>query len=228
MHILLVEDDPAHAEAAMRALRSLEGPVHHVNDGQKAVAFLKTHLADLIIIDWQLPGIDGFELLQWVRVNLGDRPVVLFLTSRVLEVDIVRALRAGADDYIAKPFRLDELTARVEALLRRHQRSIKSADVLCVGNYILDSGHRCISLHGKRIELTGREFDVAAFLLRNTGRVISRDLLAKLAWGREIDSTSRTIDTHIYRIRQKLFADPENGLRLRTIYTHGYRLDEDD
>ncbi|MEQ5842817.1 response regulator transcription factor [Paraburkholderia acidicola] len=226
MHILLVEDDPAHAEAAMRSLRSLDLPINHVNDGQKAVIFLKTHLADLIIIDWQLPGIDGLELLQWVRVNLGNQPTVLFLTSRVLEVDIVRALRAGADDYIAKPFRLDELAARVEALLRRHQRGMKSADVLRIGKYVLDSNHRCISLHGKRIELTGREFDVAAFLLRNTGRVVSRDLLAKLAWGREIDSTSRTIDTHIYRIRQKLFADPENGLRLRTIYTHGYRLDE--
>ncbi len=105
---------------------------------------------------------------------------------------------------------------------------MKSAGVLRIGNYVLDSSQRCISLHGKRIELTGREFDVAAFLLRNTGRVVSRDLLAKLAWGREIDSTSRTIDTHIYRIRQKLFAEPENGLRLRTIYTHGYRLDEGD
>jgi two-component system, OmpR family, response regulator len=226
MNILVVEDDPAQAAAVERAMQQSGHILNMVNRGESAVRFLKANEVDLVMLDWQLPGMTGFEVLHWIRTNLGDEPAVLFLTSRVLEVDIVQALEAGADEYIVKPFRTAELRARVGSLLRRAKRNEKNENMIIVGPYILDTARRCISLDGNTVELTAKEFDVIAYLFANVGRVVSRDLLAKLAWGRELDSTSRTVDTHIYRLRRKLSLRPENGVRLSTVYTHGYRLDE--
>lgn len=226
MNILLVEDDLAQATAVEKAMQRSGHTISRADSGEKAVRFLKANEVDLVVLDWQLPGMSGFEVLHWIRGNLGREPVVLFLTSRVLEIDIVRALEAGADDYIVKPFREIELVARIGALLRRTCRNEQIEDAITVGPYIFDAARRQVSLHGKEIELTAKEFDVAAFLFANVGRAVSRDLLAKLAWGRELDSTSRTVDTHIYRLRRKLCLHPENGVRLSTVYTHGYRLNE--
>lgn len=226
MNILLVEDDPAQAAAVERALQLSGHSLSKAASGEEAIRFLKTNQVALVALDWQLPRMTGFEVLQWIRSNLGSEPAVLFLTSKVLEVDIVRALEAGADEYIIKPFRAIELVARVGALLRRTHRNDKSERAIAVGPYIFDATRRNVSLHGKSIELTAKEFDVAAYLFANMGRAVSRDLLAKLAWGRELDSTSRTVDTHIYRLRRKLSLHSENGVRLTTVYTQGYRLDE--
>jgi DNA-binding response OmpR family regulator len=173
-----------------------------------------------------LPGVSGFDVLYWMRRNLGREPAVLFLTSRILEVDIVRALDAGADDYVIKPFRTKELVARMSALLRRTRRSEKIETAISVGPYVFDITQRSVFLHGQPILLTEKEYDVAAYFFGNVGRVVSKRLLAKLSWGRELDSTSRTIDTHIYRLRRKLALSSHNGVRLTTVYTHGYRLDE--
>jgi two-component system OmpR family response regulator len=111
-------------------------------------------------------------------------------------------------------------------LLRRVMRSEKIENAIAVGPYILDTVSRSISFNGESIELTTKEFDVAAYLFANVGRVVSRDILAKLAWGRELESTSRTVDTHIYRLRRKLSLRPENGVYLTAVYTHGYRLEQ--
>ncbi|MEW9582405.1 response regulator transcription factor [Paraburkholderia sp. DGU8] len=225
MNILLVEDDPAQAAAVERAMQHSGHKISKADHGENAIRFLKANEVDLVMLDWQLPGMTGLELLYWIRGNQGRQPAVLFLTSRVLEVDIVRALEAGADEYVVKPFRTVELVARVGALLRRTKRHKAIENTLTVGPYVLDRMRRSVTLHGNPIELTAKEFDVAAHLFANVGRVISRDLLAKLAWGRELGSTSRTVDTHIYRLRCKLSLRPENGVRLCTVYTHGYRLD---
>ncbi|RZF30205.1 response regulator transcription factor [Paraburkholderia sp. UYCP14C] len=226
MNILLVEDDLAQATAVGNALQQSGHVINRADSGENAVRFLKSNQVDLVVLDWQLPGMTGFEVLHWIRGNLGREPAVLFLTSRVLEVDIVQALEAGADEYVVKPFREVELVARVGALLRRTSRKEKVDNAIAVGPYVFDVERRNASLHGKPIELTAKEFEVAAFLFANVGRAVSRDLLAKLAWGRELDSTSRTVDTHIYRLRRKLSLHSENGVRLSTVYTHGYRLDE--
>jgi DNA-binding response OmpR family regulator len=227
MNILLVEDDPAQAAAVERAMqKSGHKIISKLDRGDDAVRFLKTNEVDLVMLDWQLPGMTGLDLLRWIRGNLGREPAVLFLTNRVLEVDIVQALEAGADEYVVKPFRAFELAARVRALLRRTKGTEKGENIIVVGPYVIDTAQRSVSLHGKTIELTAREFDVAAYIFGNVGRVIYRDLLGKLAWGRELDGTSRTVDTHVYRLRRKLCLHPENGVRLSSIYTHGYRLDE--
>lgn len=226
MNILLVNDDTAQAAAAERALQLSGHSISTVSRGENAVQFLKANAVDLIVLDWQLPGMTGLEVLHWTRRNLGDEPAVLFLTSKVLEVDIVLALDAGADDYVIKPFRTNELVTRISALLCRAKRNGKGVHTINVGPYALDLTQRDISLHGQTIDLTTKEFEVIAYLFNHVGLVVSRDCLAKLAWGRELDSASRTVDTHIYRLRRKLSLQPENGVRLNTVHMRGYRLDE--
>jgi DNA-binding response OmpR family regulator len=215
MRILVVEDDPIQAEAVSTALSSLSHVVTIVDDGERAVRCLRSEPIDAVVLDWHLPRMSGIEVLHWIRARTNVRYGVLFLTSRVHEVDVVRALDAGAD----------ELAARVNALLRRVARSAARDEQIRAGDYVLDPIERTVTLRGGRIELTTKEFQLVAALFTNLGKILSRDLLAMTAWGRELSVESRSLDTHIYRIRQKLKLSPENGLRLSSIYTLGYRLD---
>ncbi|APR40215.1 response regulator transcription factor [Paraburkholderia sp. SOS3] len=225
MRILVVEDDPIQAEAVSTALSSLSHAVTIVDDGERAVRCLRSEPIDAVVLDWHLPRMSGIEVLHWIRARTNVRYGVLFLTSRVHEVDVVRALDAGADDYMVKPFRAEELAARVNALLRRVARTMVRDEPIMAGDYALDPIERTVTLRGSRIELTTKEFQLVAALFSNLGKILSRDLLAMTAWGRELSVESRSLDTHIYRIRQKLKLSPENGLRLSSIYTLGYRLD---
>ena len=225
MNVLLVEDDPFQAAVIDTLLSSLGCRVTWVNHGEHAVRFLKNHPAALVVLDWQMPKVSGMDVLRWIRTNLGNELAVLFLTGRMLEVDIAAAFEAGADEYIVKPVREIEFAARVKALLR-HVRVPGNVEPVRMGEYTVDPNLRSIMLNGKKAELTPKEYLLAAYLFNNIGRVISRDILFKLAWGRELDYSSRTIDTHIYRLRHKLALRPENGLRLSTIYSHGYRLEQ--
>ncbi|WDD92211.1 response regulator transcription factor [Burkholderia sp. FERM BP-3421] len=225
MSILLVEDDLNQAAAIEKALRASDREISRVKDNTRAVQFLRENVVDLVVLDWRIPDTSGLDLLHWIRANLGDGPTVLFLTARTLEIDVVAALNAGADEYIAKPFREVELAARINALLRRNSRNKKNANRIEVGGYVLDSVTRTLTFRGEIVELTTKEFSLANCLFNNLGNVVSRDLLSTLAWGRTLDGTSRSLDTHIYRLRQKLAIRPENGLQLGAVYMHGYRLD---
>ncbi|MFM0047833.1 response regulator transcription factor [Paraburkholderia sediminicola] len=226
MHLLIVEDDPVQASATTKVLTRLGYDVSTVGDAEKAIRVLKSLTVDLVLLDWQLPKISGFELLHWIRAQIGPDLPVIFVTSRVLEVDIVLALEAGADDYVVKPFSFVELTARINARLRRTRRHAEAAHQIRVGEYVLDLELRKLTLRGKQIDLTAKEFDLTALFFENMGKIMSRDLMSMAVWGRALDDDSRSLDTHIYRIRQKLVLSPMNGLRLTSIYTHGYRLDE--
>ncbi|VWB26598.1 two-component system response regulator [Burkholderia lata] len=228
MSILLVEGDPGQASAFEMALRGANREISRVCDSARAVQFLKREMVELIVLDWRIPDANGLNLLHWIRANVGDEPAVLFLAARTLEADVAAALDAGADEYIGKPFREIELAARVNALLRRKGRNKRLDSRVEVGPYVLNPLARTIALHGKIIDLTAKEFALANFLFNNIGSVLSRDSLSTLAWGRALDGTSRSLDTHIYRLRQKLALRPENGLQLCAVYTHGYRLDTVD
>jgi DNA-binding response OmpR family regulator len=226
MRILVVQEDATQAVAVLRAIAPLNHAVTFVNDGEQAVRLLRAEFVDAVILDWQLPNMSGLELLQWIRAQADATYGVMILTSKELEVDAVSAFEAGADDYVVKPFRSVELGARVNALLRRVNRSSDPDKSVSVGEYMLNATERSLFLKGTKIELTTKEFQLVAILFNNLGKPLSRELLSMAAWGRELAVTSRSLDTHMYRIRQKLRLSPENGLRLSSVYTLGYRLDE--
>ncbi|AHV92283.1 response regulator [Bordetella holmesii 30539] len=150
---------------------------------------------------------------------------IIFLTSRNQEEDLVQGLQAGADDYIVKLLRPAELLARIGALWRRMQPAAGDNPPFDVGPYHIDPARHAIELRGQPIPLAPKEYELALLFLRNIGRLLSRDLLAETVWNREIPPTSRTLDTHLSNVRQKLQLRPQNGLRLSSSYALGYRLE---
>jgi DNA-binding response OmpR family regulator len=214
-----------HAQKAVRVVEPLGYEVVEASDGEEAIRLLRSEPFDLVILDWLLPRMSGFEVLYWIRRTLGTSPAVLFVTSKALDDDIVLAMDAGADDYIVKPFRVAELASRVNALLIRSNRDTDRAAVIGTGDYVLNLRDRTVQLRGEPIKLTPKEFDLAELFFSNIGKLLSRKVVCISTWGRELDPASRTLDTHIYRLRQKLELGPQNGLRLSSVYTHGYRLE---
>lgn len=226
MKVLLLEDDNAQAELIQEVLHTRGYEVCWFDEGSRLIRYLENATADILLLDWTVPGISGLDVLWWVRKRLGKGLPVLFVTNRIREDDVVMALDAGADDYIVKPVRPQELVARINAQLRRSYPQLNSPDArIEIGRYAIDVDSSTVTLDGKTIETTPREFEIALLLFRNFGRIIPRDNLIKQVWGRDMDKMSRSLDTHIYRVRQKLQIGPPTGLRLRAIYTHGYRLE---
>lgn len=225
MKILAVDDEPAQA-ALLRDTLIAEGfDVRSATAGAEAIRFLETDTVDLVVLDWNLPDISGLEVVAWIRTRIGRDLPVLFLTNRAREDQLVVALEAGADDYMVKPIRRHELIARVRALLRRAYPVNSQPASINIGRYRLDLVTETAFLSDEPIKLTSREFTVAVALFQNCGRAMPRDALIKSIWGRHSDHISRTLDTHIYRVRSKMRIGPENGLRLRAVYNHGYRLE---
>ena len=225
MHILLVENDPHQLMATEKALEYLQLRISKVNDGEKAIDFLRTSIPDLVIMDWWIPKISCLDVLRWIRAQLGSRIAILLLTDKLPEADIVFALNAGADEYMPKPVSPAELAARVNALLRRAAIAAKPGGELHVGAYVLDPYRRTVFMHDMPVDMTSKEFHLAMLLFNNLGATISRTLMTKTVWGRELHLPSRTLDTHIYQVRRKLLLTPENGFHLCGVYSHGYRLD---
>lgn len=226
MHIAILEDDPSQAEHISMALQSANYQCTVFHAGKDLMQQLaKNHDFNLIVIDWELPDVSGLDVLHWLRSNLGYAVPVLFVTSRTQEEDIVTGLQAGADDYMCKPFKTNELLARIQALLRRANPISQSSDAFDFGHYHIDTVAATISLRGEPVELAPKEYELALLLFRNPGRLFSRDVLSTAVWNREIPPTSRTLDTHLSNIRRKLQIRPENGVRLNASYALGYRLE---
>jgi len=226
MRIAILEDDLSQAELISLWLETAGHTCHHF---QTAAAFQKNLVHesyDLIILDWELPASSGIDVLKWVREQLGWELPVLFTTVRDSEEDIVTALKAGADDYIIKPLLESVTLARVYALARRVAGNPQSDDVYEIGNYRANKKTGTISLDGKDIEMTDREFMLADALFHHVGNIISRGYILENIWGLSAAIDTRTIDTHISRIRQKLHLVPENGWRIKAVYQHGYRLEQ--
>ncbi|QCP54454.1 response regulator transcription factor [Trinickia violacea] len=234
MEILSLEDDHAQAELIVTSLQAEGHNVWTFSEGRQVIRHLETATVDLLVLDWQVSDISGLDVLGWVRERIGRDLPVLFVTNRSREDEIVTALSAGADDYMIKPVRRRELIARVEALLRRAYPPVNRNETrIAAGAYVVDLLNRIVLRNGEPMDLAPKEFEIAALLFRNLGRTMPREQLVKIIWGRELDKISRSLDTHIYRLRYKLGIGPEHGLRLRAVYTHGYRLeratyDEDD
>jgi len=225
MQIASLEDDRDQAQHIQQILESAGYTCHSYQRSQDLLAALRTQSFDLILLDWQVPEMDGRQVLQHIRATQGMLLPVIFVTGRSQEADLVQGLQSGADDYIVKPLRPAELLARVAALLRRSQSTLPDQVPFAVGPYNIDPAGRTIALHGEAILLAPKEFELAQLFFRNLGRLLSRDVLAESVWNREIPATSRTLDTHLSNIRQKLRLRPENGMRLASSYALGYRLE---
>lgn len=181
---------------------------------------------DLLLLDWMLPDGTGIEVIESIRSSPNGTLPVVFLTARDSEDDIVRGLASGGDDYVVKPPKQRELIARVNAVLRRHGVDADGADTFDVAPYAVDARRRRISLSGQDIDLTQREFDLASYLFRRQGRIVSRDALLENVWNLSAAVSTRTVDTHVSRLRKKLELGGEHGWRLAAIYQHGYRLEQ--
>ncbi|WP_322009712.1 response regulator transcription factor [Paraburkholderia sp. J12] len=224
--ILLLEESRSEAEFLQLTLRDDGHEVRSFQRGTQAIRYLENSVVDLLLLDWHVSDISGLDVLGWVRHRIGRELPVLFITQRTHEDELVLALNAGADDYMIKPIRTRELTARVKSLLRRaYPDAEQDEKPLELGRYRIDPGRRIILLDNEFLDLTPKEFDLAVLLFRNMERVIPRDTLIARIWGREPSWVSRSLDTHIHRLRTKLRLGPENGLRLRAVYTHGYRME---
>ena len=174
-------------------------------------------------LDWNLPDATGLEILKWLRQSLVSDVPVIFITARQAESDIVSALESGADDYLVKPVRQFELLARIGALARRAQ---PETEILECDPYVFDTSNRQISVSGEVVRLTEKEYDLALFLFRNRGRVLSRQHLLTSVWGTSAELNTRTVDTHASRLRKKLNLSATEKWKLTSIYQHGYRLEE--
>ena len=187
------------------------------------MAALRTEKFDLLLIDRQLPDGNGESVLKWVRENLGWDLPVIFVTANDNESDIVSALRAGADDYVVKPAKFLELIARLEGLARRSKAVPPSQ--LKLGAYEINQQDREIRLNGKAVELTQKEYELACYLFQNPARLLSRVHLLEALWGLQAEIDTRTVDTHVSRLRHKLKIVPENGWEIISIYGYGYRME---
>lgn len=222
MRLAILEDNHEHAQLLHEWLTAAGHSCRAYASGKEFIKDAGRESFDLMLLDWQVPDVDGMEVLRWVRANIAEHVPVLFLTGRNAEEDIVHALSSGADDYLIKPPRRMELLARIEALTRRGR---PSEQVLEYGPYRIDTARRIVSVHGIEMQLTNKEYDLILFLFSNVGRLISRGHLEEAVWGRGGEILSRSLDTHLSRIRRKLALNPENGYRITPVYSHGYRLE---
>lgn len=226
MHIALLEDDKDQADIMKLWLEAAGHDVMHFCTGQALKDSLAKHEHDLFILDWMLPDINGDEVLKWLRNVARINTPILFVTLKDNKEDIVRALELGADDFMSKPVSRREVLARVNALGRRQQTVPRNEpEVLEFPPYIIDLSSRVIKNDDDVISLTQKEFDLSVLLFRNIGRLMPRGQLLELVWGRRPDLNTRTVDTHVSRIRSKLNLGEENGWRLTAVYQHGYRLE---
>lgn len=224
MRIAILEDELPQAKLVERWLLESGMTCSLYATGAAFRAGIAAQNADLILLDWMLPDDDGLAVLVWLRQTLDSRLPVMFTTTRAEEASLVMALDRGADDYLIKPLRRAETLARVLALLRRGAGG-KAPTVVTLGGVHIDIDKHRATTHGVQVELTDRELDLAVYMVRNHGRLLTRQELLENVWRTSPDIITRTVDTHISRLRAKLGLTPENGFDLSTVYHKGYRLE---
>jgi len=222
--ILVVDDEQVLVKGIKFNLEHEGYQVEAGYDGEQAVELAREGNFDLIILDLMMPKIDGLQACMRIR-EFSNVPVIM-LTAKGEDADKIMGFECGADDYITKPFNILELKARVRALLRRSGAVTRKqvGEELTVGHIRLDAGARAAWKDGKSVELTAKEFDLMELLIRNPGRVYSRENLLNVVWGYEYIGDYRTVDVHVRRLREKLELDPANPEYIRTKWGVGYYL----
>lgn len=224
MHIAIVDDDPDIAALMMLWLEEEGHNCTHYSGGQDFIKAVKSKNFDIVLLDWIMPEFDGEQTLSWIKGNDDVDLPVIFVTQRATEDDVAKILTLGADDYITKPVRHKEMVARINAVARRTNPHLDDV-VIDLEPYHIDLSSREVAIAGEKIKLTEKEFKLVHFLFKNVGRLLSRDHILSAVWGYDLGINTRTVDTHMSRIRKKLDIVPEKGWRLSSIYHQGYRLE---
>ncbi len=227
--ILIVEDNPEIADLITLHLRDMEVDSDVAGDGEQALAMSESRCYDLVILDLMLPLLDGLEVCRLLRARPHYVPIIM-LTARSAELDRVLGLEMGADDYLTKPFSIPELLARVRAQFRRQaalaQESLNSDTPLVCGELRIEPAQRQVSVAGRAVELTAREFDLLLYFARHPGRVFSRAQLLDRVWGYTYEGYEHTVNSHINRLRAKIEQDPVKPCYILTVWGVGYKFQD--
>ncbi|HET9335923.1 MAG TPA: response regulator transcription factor [Sphingomicrobium sp.] len=221
MKILLIEDDGVLADYVAKGMRESGHTVDHCDDGRLGLFVVAEQAHDLVVLDRMLPGVDGMVILQTMRAA-GNSTPVLILTALGEVDERVEGLRKGGDDYLSKPFSLQELIARVEALGRRPAQS-REAERLSAPGVEMNLVRRQVLVRGREARLTSREFQILEVLLRSAGRVVTRSMLLEAVWDYRFDPQTNIVDQHVSRLRQKLGEEGGAGI-IETVRGLGYRI----
>ena len=226
MLIAYLEDDLEQAKTVMSWFEEFGYRAEHFSQVQALLSRLKDQSFDIALLDWELPDMSGLDALKQIRSKYHQQLPVLFCSMRSEEQDVVKALELGADDYMRKPLLRIELKARLESLLRRTQGNKSEANLIEHGPYRFDMKAKSACVDGHAVEMTDKDFEVATCLFDNIGRILSRSFLLETVWGISTDLHTRTVDVHVSRVRKALNISPASGYRIKTIYQHGYRLEQ--
>jgi DNA-binding response OmpR family regulator len=226
MRIVVLDPDKSQTDLICQVLTSAGHVCHGFQTGKDLLAHVRKDSYDMLILDWQVGDMDGADVVRKAREKLPDNAPVMFMTTSSGEDDIVAGLEAGASDYLVKPLRRSEMVARVQAQLRRAFPSQNGAEQLQFGQYVFETRPGRLLMDGQVLDVTHKEFYLALLFFRNIGRPLSRAYIHESVWIRETEVPSRTMDTHVSRVRNKLQLKPENGFRLVPVYSYGYRLEK--
>jgi len=226
LSILVVEDEPSIAEVVGLYLQRAGYQVQTATDGKIAMTMLEKGIPDLVVLDLMLPEVDGLSLTRWLR-DRSNVPIIM-LTARREEIDRIAGLEMGADDYVVKPFSPQELVSRVRAVMRRMKREQAPAESerpLTFGNLVINALSRTVTIEGKDIPLTAKEFDMLHLLAQHPKQVYTREQLLDRIWGGAEYIDPGTVTVHIRRVREKIEPDPSNPTRLVTVWGVGYKFE---
>lgn len=226
MRIAVLDDDPIRTGIACQILSAAGHTCYLFANTRDMLQQLRRESYDMLILDWQAADANGPEVMRLAREKLSPELPILFMTSLSCADDILEGLAAGADDYMIKPIRRSELAVRVQTLLRRAYPNQNAAEPIRFGRYTFETRSGQLTLDSIPIALTQKEFNLALLLFRNLDRPLSRATILEAVWSRNIEIPSRTMDTHVSRVRSKLQLRPENGFRLAPVYSYGYRLEQ--
>jgi two-component system, OmpR family, response regulator RegX3 len=226
MRVAILDDDQQVLDSVSLAMGQAGFTCKTYRLSREFLLDLKRESFDLLLVDWLLPDVAGIEVIKTIRSQMHNEMPILLVTARDAERDVIEALEAGADDFMVKSTRSGELVARAKALLRRTRKKPEVERVFELGPFKLDTRTHDAWRDGAHIELTQKEFNLALILLKNVGKPLSRGHIREIVWGRGTEVPSRTMDTHISRVRTKLDLRPESGFLLAPVYSYGYRLEQ--
>lgn len=224
--ILIIEDEPNIRELVSYNLRAGGFLSLEAEDGVTGMEMAEKEKPDLILLDIMLPGKDGYEICKELR-SAGNKTPIIMMTAKTDEVDKVLGLEFGADDYISKPFGVRELMARIKAVLRRFEGNVGeelAGEILRIDDISIDIGRHEVTVEGRKVDLTMKEFELLTFLTRNRGRAFSRDELLDKVWGINYLGESRTVDVHIRHLRKKMSLHEDEDKYIETIRGKGYKM----